>query len=302
MSKTLSILMSGSNGLIGSELSKYLKNKGHHITRLVREETKDPYTIVWNPKVGFKRENQNLENFDAVIHLAGANIAEHRWTSEYKKEIRDSRVISTEILSEAFALSKRKPKVFICASSIGIYGNHGNEELNEESQKTSSFLADVTKDWEEATRPVRAEEVRVVNLRTGIVLHKSGGALSKMLPLFKFGLGGKLGDGSQYMSWISLEDHIRAVEFILENEEIDGPINLTSPTPITNSEFTKVLAKALGRPAFFPAPAFILNFFLGEMAQELLLTSARVLPKKLNHFGFKFKNSDLKECLIKTLK
>ena len=294
---SLSILVSGSSGLIGSELCKSLKAKGHHITRLVRKKTDDPYSIVWNPAVGFEREKQNLENFDAVIHLAGSVMGNRRWTKELKKEIKDSRVISTEILSEAFALSKRKPKVFICASATGYYGSRGDEDISETADKGTGFLSDLTEEWEKATRAVGSEEVRVVNLRSGLVLSTKGGAFKKMLPVFKIGLGGKLGDGFQFVPWITLEDEVHAIEFILENKNIFGPVNLVSPNPITNKQLTKVIARVLKRPAVLPLPRFLLKTVAGEMAEELLLSGAKVFPKKLIAAGFKFRHPELEGAI-----
>ena len=238
----------------------------------------------------------DLEGFDAVVHLAGENVAARRWTAAQKARIRDSRVVGTRLLAEAIARLERKPAVFACASATGYYGDRGDEILDEDSAVGSDFLARVTAEWEDATAPAADSGVRAVNLRTSVVLTAGGGMLSKVLPIFKLGLGGKLGSGAQYMSWISLADMVSAIEWTLDSDGLSGPVNVCAPNPVTNSEFTKALASALGRPAMFAVPAFALRIAQGEMA-DIVMVSARAMPVKLADSGFAFRHPRIEDAL-----
>ena len=281
--------------MVGQALVTRLKLEGWHVSALVRpgsEPGKLDGSVAWEPSKGNLRLD-SLQGFDAVVHLGGANIAEKRWTSERKKLIGDSRVQSTRLLSERLAALEKPPEVFICASAIGIYGNRGDEILTEASEPGSGFLAEVGKAWEAATIPAQQAGVRVVCARLGIVLAKEGGALGKMLTPFKLGLGGPLGNGNQYWSWITLQDVVNALLFCLDQVEIEGPVNLVSPQPVTNKTYTAVLAKVLSRPAFLPVPKLAARLALGEMAQPLLFDSTRVHPTVLLQKGFVFQHPEL---------
>jgi len=302
MSQTKSILISGSSGLLGSALTTFFKHRGHSVTRLVRSKTSEPYTIQWNPLKGFTSKSPNLENFDVVVHLAGENIAGGRWTSKFKKKLHDSRVESTKILSDVLAKSTRKPELFICASAIGFYGHRGDEELNETSAGGSGFLAEMSQGWEAAAQSAKDAGIRVVHLRTGIVLSSKGGALKKMLPAFRWNLGGPLGNGMQFMSWIDINDWVSAVAHIMRSEELLGPINIVSPNPVTNNEFTKALAQVLGKRVGPAMPAFMLRLLIGEMADEAVLASSKVYPKKLEQSEFKFAFPELEPSLRHVLR
>lgn len=277
----MKVMISGSHGLIGSALTEQLEADGHNILRLPRNMSN---------RLSFKE-------IDAVIHLAGESIASGRWNEAKKRRIEESRVGPTKQLAELLANSPDKPAVFISASAIGYYGTRGNEILNEESDPGRGYLSSVCKKWEESTRMAGVAGIRTVNLRTGIVLSTKGGALKQMLPPFKFGAGGPLGDGKQFMSWISLDDVVKAICYIIDNPSISGPLNLTAPNPVRNHEFSTMLGKALHRPAFLPMPAFAARFLFGEMADALLLSSTRVMPDKLIQNGYKFKHTDLKPAL-----
>ena len=277
----MNILLSGSNGLIGSALKTSLENEGHNVTRLSRNFD-DPI---------------NFEGINAVIHLAGENIAQGRWTDAKKSEIKKSRLNGTKKLSEQLAASSHKPSIFISSSATGFYGDREDIILDENSSQGSGFLPEVCVEWEKSTFAAEQAGIRTVHIRTGIVLSKKGGALKKMLPPFKFGGGGILGSGNQYMSWISLEDEINAIIFILNDSSLSGPINLTAPHPVNNKEFTKILGKVLKRPTILPLPSFIARFLFGEMADAILLTGNRVLPNKLIDAGYTFTHSKLDEAL-----
>lgn len=288
----MKILIAGSSGLIGSELLKFLHTNADSVVRLVRsqsEETND--TIVWDT-----RSPIQIEDFDAIINLAGENIAA-RWTDEKKKRIRDSRINSTTSLVESILKSKNPPKVFINASAMGYYGNAGDKVLTEESPKGSGFLADVCSDWELSTLPLQKTDTRVVLLRTGMVLSTKGGALAKMLLPFKMGLGGVIGSGKQYISWVALEDVVHIIHFALSNPSLRGPINVGTPNPVTNEEFTKTLREVLNRPTLLPMPEFLAKLLFGEMGDELLLSSTRMLPQRLLQSGYFFIYPELKEAL-----
>ncbi len=296
----MKILISGSHGFLASELIPILQKRGHVIGRLVRGEADITQNeIFWNAEQG-SIDKGALQAFapEAVINLAGENLAGGRWTKSKKKKIRDSRVNGTTILTKALASLQTPPQVLISASAIGFYGNQADKELDETSPLGEGFLADVVHDWELATKPAEEKGIRVVHIRTGLVLSAKGGALQKMLLPFKLGLGGVIGNGKQYMSWISLEDEVRAIVFALENDKVSGAVNLTTSNPVTNKEFTKTLGKALWRPTLFPLPASVARMaFSAEMADETLLASMRVYPKKLQEFGFQFNHPNLKGAL-----
>ena len=294
------ILVSGSHGLVGSALIPELKARGHQVAELVREAPRDG-EIFWNPEDG-KLEPTALAGFEAVVHLAGEPIAEKRWTAEQKAKMRDSRVRGTALLAETLAGLPTPPKVLISASAIGYYGNRGNEALTEESPAGAGYLPDVCKAWEEATQPAARKGIRVVLLRTGIVLSPAGGALAKMLPPFKMGVGGALGNGKQYMSWISLDDEVGAILHVLDTGPIRGPVNLVCPRAATNAEFTKALGRALKRPTLLPMPAFAVRLAFGEMGETLLLASTRVEPKRLLTSNYRFRYPDLDAALAHLLR
>lgn len=275
------IAITGASGLIGAALVGHLKSEGHTVQRLVRRPTVSPDEVSWDPSKG-EIDLSALEGVDAIIHLAGANVGDRRWTRKYRAEILNSRLLGTNTI--AAAVKTLKPQTFISSSAIGWYGETGNRALIESDRAGDDFLAAVCKEWEGAADT--AGDVRTVKIRTGLVLEPTGGALGKMLPLFRFGLGGKLGSGKQWWSWITLHDEIRAICFLLENK-IEGPVNLTAPNPATNQEFTAALARALRRPALFPVPGIALKIALGGFSSEIL-GSKRVLPQKLLDAGFTF--------------
>ena len=275
------IAVTGASGLIGSALVGYLKSEGHTVQRLVRRATVAPDEIRWDPKTGYV-DIDALRGVDAVIHLAGVGVGDKRWTKRYKSEILNSRLLGTTAIANAVA--EVKPQVFISASAIGWYGDSGNRAVVESDSVGNDFLAAVCREWEGAAD--LAGEIRTVKLRTGLVLDPTGGALGRMLPLFRFGLGGKLGSGKQWWSWITLHDVVRAIVFCLE-KKISGPVNLTSPNPVTNQEFTAALARAMKRPALFPAPAIALRIALGGFSSEVL-GSKKVMPNALTEAGFKW--------------
>jgi uncharacterized protein len=294
----LKILISGASGLVATHLIPTLKAKGHSVFKLVRKTAKLSDEIQWDAEKGFAESEQaKLEKFDAVIHLAGDNIAEGSWTAEKKKRLRDSRVIGTRVLVDALKNTQSPPKIFISASAEGFYGDGKDEILTEASPKGEGFLADLCNDWEIESHKAKEFGARVVNPRIGLVLTKDGGALGKMLTPFKFGVGGAFGSGKQWMSWIMLEDLIRIIHFALENENVSGPINATAPNPVTNEAFTKTLGKVLNRPTFFTVPEFAIKLMFGEMGENLLLRGTRVLPKRLTDMDFKFEFTDLENAL-----
>ena len=276
------IAITGASGLIGSALVGKLKSDGYSVQRLVRRNPISNEEVYWNPNES-KVDLEALAGVDAIIHLAGANVGDKRWTKRYKSEILNSRLLGTTTIANA--VNELKPKVFISSSAIGWYGETGNRAVTENDRGGDDFLAAVCREWEAAADLVTG--VRTVKIRTGLVLEPTGGALGRMLPLFRFGLGGKLGNGKQWWSWITLHDELRAIEFILENQNLSGAINLTSPNPVTNQEFTSALARALRRPALFPAPAFALKLALGGFSTEIL-GSKKVMPNVLQEAGFHF--------------
>lgn len=273
-------LISGSTGFIGSHLIPRLISRGDSVVRLVRKPPISSEEIHWDPDHGVL-DSASLEGLDAVIHLAGENIAGGRWTASKKKEILESRRKGTQLLSETLARLNRRPSVFVCASAIGYYGDRGDEVLTESSSPGTDFLANVCIEWEKATQPAARAGIRVVNTRFGIILSKDGGALPRMLVPFQLGLGGRLGSGNQYMSWIALDDIVGIMLHVLSTDSISGPVNAVAGQPVRNSEFTRTLANVLSRPAIFPVPAVALKLLLGEMAEALLLSSAKVKPEKL---------------------
>jgi uncharacterized protein (TIGR01777 family) len=279
MSVPQRIAISGASGLIGSALVGHLKSEGHTVQRLVRRPTVAPDEIQWDPKTGFV-DLEVLRGVDAVIHLAGVGVGDKRWSKRYKAEILNSRLLGTTAIAKAVA--EVKPQVFISASAIGWYGDSGNRAVVESDSVGNDFLAAVCREWEGAAD--LAVGVRTVKLRTGLVLDPTGGALGRMLPLFRFGLGGKLGSGKQWWSWITLHDVVRAIVFALEHP-VSGPVNLTTPNPVSNQEFTAALARAMNRPALFPAPAIALKIALGGFSSEVL-GSKKVMPNVLSEAGF----------------
>ena len=295
------ILITGAAGFVGTYLTEFLIDKGYDIIILSRSAKNTKANIAhWDPESG-EIDIDALQNLDAVVHLAGESIA-GRWTDHKKVRIENSRVLGTKLLSESIASLNKKPEVFISASAIGIYGSRGDEILDEASSCGQGFLADVGVKWEEATKAAQDAGIRVCNVRIGLVLGQDGGALEKMLVPFKFGLGGKIGDGTQYWSWIAIDDLIQIIYYLLNNENVQGPVNAVSPNPVTNNQFTKALGRTLNRPTMFPLPAFAARGLLGEMADETMLSSTRVMPQKLLDSGFKFKYIDLNEALSGILK
>ena len=293
----MKILITGASGLIGKELSKALAAKGYDVLAATRKTSGKPNEIDWDTETGFADEDlPQLENLHAIIHLAGENVS-GRWTDEKKRKIMDSRVNGTRSVVETIAKLENKPKVFLSGSATGIYGDRADETMTETSAAGDTFLAEVVKNWEAEAVKAEKSGVRVVLLRTGIVLAKDGGALAQMLTPFKFGLGGTIGSGKQWMSWISLEDEIRAIIFALENENIKGAVNLVAPHPATNEHFTDTLGAVVHRPTILPLPAFAVNLAFGEMGDALLLDSTRVAPTKLQEHGFEFKYPELKPAL-----
>lgn len=275
------VAVTGASGLIGAALVGELKAEGHQVHRLVRRKTLSPDEVFWDPTKG-EIDLAPLEGIDAIVHLAGANVGDKRWTKKYKAQILNSRLLGTTTI--ASAANSLKPHVVISASAIGWYGETGNRAVTESDRAGDDFLATVCREWEGAADTITSS--RVVKLRTGLVLEPTGGALGKMLPLFRFGLGGKLGSGKQWWSWITLHDQIKAISFLL-NKNVEGPVNLTSPHPATNQEFTAALARALKRPAIFPVPSIALKIALGGFSTEIL-GSKKVLPQKLLDAGFNF--------------
>jgi uncharacterized protein len=291
----MKIVISGASGLIGTQLVATLKSSGHEVVQLVRRSA-PAGQIMWDPKSG-KLDPVSLEGCDAVIHLSGAGIGDKRWSDAYRKEILDSRTATTLLLANTIASLQRKPSVFLSGSAIGIYGARGDEQLTETSAHGTGFLADVCKQWEAAAKPAIDAGVRTVFLRTGIVLSPKGGALKKLLPLFRLGIGGKFGNGKQWQSWISMDDEVASIIHLL-TANVSGAVNLTAPQPVTNAEFTKVLARVVKRPAIVPVPTFAPKILLGgELADALLFTGQRVMPQALTASGYVFKHSTLESAL-----
>lgn len=291
----MQIAITGSSGLVGSTLVPLLTTGGHAVTRLVRQDAGEG-DVAWNPQAEMF-DASPLDGIDAVVHLAGENIAKSRWNARVKQRIRDSRVVATRRLCEGLAKMSTRPKVLVCASAIGFYGDRGDELLDEDSQAGSSFLAELVRDWEAATEPAAEAGIRVVNLRFGVILSPKDGALSKMLLPFKLGGGGRVGSGKQFWSWISIDDAAGAIHHALMTDSLAGPVNVVAPNPATNLEFTKTLGRVLRRPTIVPMPAFAARLALGEMADELLLASSRVEAKRLLQSGYEFRQPTLEGAL-----
>lgn len=286
----MNVLVSGATGLIGASLTKALERAGHTVTRLTRSP-KSNKDLGWDPENG--RMDGDLSGTEAVVHLAGESIAEGRWNAQKKARILDSRVRGTRLLAETIARLPEPPRVMVSASATGYYGDRGNELLTEESASGTSFLAGVCREWEAAAEPAREAGIRVVHPRIGIVLSTEGGALAATLPIFKLGAGGRIGSGDQYWSWISLDDVTGAILHTITTDSLQGPVNLTTLEPPTNAAYTKVLGKVLGRPTIFPLPAPAARLALGEVADELLLASARVEPARLKETDYEYRHPDL---------
>jgi uncharacterized protein (TIGR01777 family) len=292
----MTVAVSGASGLVGSALTARLEAAGHTIKRLVRRAAQRPGEITWDPDRAAV-DVDALRGLDAVIHLAGENIAKGRWTAEKKRRIRTSRVEGTRLLVDALTRLDAKPRVLVAASAIGYYGDRGGEKLDETAAPGDGFLAEVCRAWEAATTPAMDTGIRVVSARLGVVLAGNGGALGAILIPFKLGVGGPVGNGRQYMSWITIDDAARAFEFALTNERLSGPVNFVSPEPVTNAQFTKALGRVLRRPAVLPMPAFAARLALGQMADELLLASTRVVPSRLTDAGFPFEHPQIEPAL-----
>lgn len=291
------VIVSGSSGLIGRRLTDYLSNRGHRVHPLVRTEVRPgSREIHWNPRRG-SIEREALEAADAVVHLAGENIAAGRWTAARKQRILGSRVEGTRFLCESLASLTAPPRVLLSASAVGYYGDCSAQPVDEQSSSGSGFLSRVCRQWEAATRPAQQAGIRVVHMRIGLVLAAEGGALSRMLTPFRMGLGGPVGNGRQYVSWIAIEDLVRCVEYIIGHDSLSGPVNTVAPNPVTNAVFAKTLGRVLHRPALAPLPALAVKAAFGEMGQALLLQGARVLPGKLLDGGFEFRYADLESAL-----
>lgn len=292
------IAVTGASGLIGRALVPALRARGHRVLRLVRTDVTKPDEVQWDPKSGTV-DVAALAGTQAVIHLAGAGVGDHRWTAAYKKEIRDSRVLGTRTISSALAGLQPKPAVLVAGSAIGFYGDTGDRAVDESSPAGTGFLAEVVQEWEAATEPATAAGIRVVHARTGLVVAREGGAWARLFPIFRLGLGGKLGSGRQYWSWISLRDEVAALIFLMDSN-LSGAVNLTAPNPATNAEVTAAMGKALGRPTLLPVPAVALKTALGEFSTEIL-SSARVLPKVLEQAAFPWQDRDIASAISTTL-
>lgn len=291
------IAITGASGLVGTALASALEGNGHLVRRLVRRDVRDDdHEIRWDPEKG-EIDAGELEGLDGVIHLAGENIAAGRWTEAKKRRIVESRVEGTRLLCETLAKLKSKPEVVCSASAIGYYGDRGAERVSEASPGGTGFLADVCREWELATQVAREVGIRVVNMRIGVVLSGQGGALARMVTPFKLGLGGVLGSGEQYFSWIAIDDLVEAIRFLLETATLAGPVNCVAPEAVTNRQFTKTLGRVLGRPTIFPMPASVARLAFGEMADEMLLGGACVVPQALTAAGFRHRFPELEKSL-----
>lgn len=294
--RSVRILVTGATGLVGRSLVRFLRDCGHSPGTLVRRPPKSAEEVEWHPEDG-ELDARELAGAQAVVHLAGENIAAGRWTKERKRRILESRTKGTDLLCRSLAKLTPQPSVLVSASAIGFYGNRGDEMMTERSARGSGFLAEVASAWEAATRPASDANLRVVTIRLGVVLAAGGGALAKMLTPFRLGLGGVVGNGCQFMSWVTLEDVVRAIDHCISNDSLAGPVNVVAPEPVTNREFTKTLGNVLGRPTLLPLPSVAARMAFGEMADELLLASTRVAPERLLQSGFEFRYPDLETAL-----
>jgi hypothetical protein len=292
----MQVAVTGSTGLIGTALCAALRVGGARVIRLVRSPGGGADEVVWDPAAG-TLDAERLRGVDAVVHLAGEPIGSRRWSDEQKRRIRDSRVASTRLLVETLAGMREGPRVLVCSSAVGFYGDRGPQLLTEDSPPGADFLARVCVAWEAAADPAREAGLRVVHLRTGVVLDPAGGALAKMLPLYRLGLGGRMGDGRQYLSWLTRDEAVGIITHALGSDELAGPVNAVAPNPVTNAEFTAVLGRVLGRPAVMTVPRFGPRLLLGEMAEALLFASQRVLPQRLTADGYGFRAPLLEPAL-----
>lgn len=291
----MKVAITGASGLIGSALVPHLRSRGDEVLRLVRRPASAADEVSWDPAAGTV-DLQRLAGIDAVVHLAGAGVGDHRWTDTYKRTILDSRVDGTHTIVKAMTALDPRPKTLVAGSAIGWYGDTGDRAVDESAPAGDGFLADVVRAWEAAADPARAAGIRVTHARTGLVVAKEGGAWGKLFPIFRLGLGGKLGSGRQYWSWISLRDEIAALTFLLDNDSMTGPVNLTGPSPATNAQVTSAMGKVLGRPTLFAVPAFALKTVLGEFSSEVL-GSARVLPSVLESAGFTWQDPTVESAI-----
>jgi uncharacterized protein (TIGR01777 family) len=299
----MKILITGASGLIGTALQKSFAEKGYEMLLAGRRFLNKPDHVTWDAEKGFDAEALvKIDGVDAIVHLAGEPISDWRWTEDKKKRIVDSRVLGTRTIIDAISKLKNKPKVLISASAVGYYGDRGDDVLTERGGVGDTFLAEVCRDWEAEARKAENYGVRVVLNRTGIVLSKDGGALATMLTPFSLGVGGVVGSGKQWMSWLTLDDFVAIVNFELEHDDIEGAVNVVAPNPVTNEEFTKTLGEVIHRPTFLPLPKFAVDLMMGEMGDALLIDSARVTPKKLEDAGYEFKFTELKAALEDALK
>jgi uncharacterized protein (TIGR01777 family) len=302
-----SVLLSGASGMLGTALAKALRQSGASVLRLVRCEPRSAEELRWDPTSnaqgaeGVPFEIGRLEGIGAAVHLSGANVASRRWTAGYKREMTESRVQTTRVLAETLAQLKTPPQVLVAASAVGFYGDRGDEVLDEDSAAGSGYFPELCAAWEAATGPAEDAGIRVVHLRFGMVIGRDGGAMARLKPMFRLGLGGKLGDGRQWMSWVSEMDAVRAALFALQTDSLSGPMNVVAPQPVMNVEFTRELGQAVHRPAVIAAPAFALRLAFGEMADEALLASTRAVPKRLLEAGFGFVHPTLAEAFAAAL-
>jgi uncharacterized protein len=292
----MQVVVTGSSGLIGSALVSSLERAGHRVLRLVRRPPRGALEAHWDPAAG-TLDPAPLEGVEAVIHLAGESIARLRWTAAVKARVRDSRVLGTRLLSERLAGLGRRPRVLVSASAVGWYGNRGDEVLDESAGPGAGFLAAVADQWERAADPARAAGIRVAHSRFALVLAARGGVLARLLPVFRFGLGGPVGSGRQWWSWVSLTDTVAALHHLIASNSLSGPVNVAAPAPATNREFARVLGRVVGRPAVLPAPAFVFRLIMGDMAEETVLASARIVPARLRASGYEFRHVGLEPAL-----
>lgn len=296
------VLIGGASGLIGGALTKALSGRDDQVARLLRKQPPaNSSDIFWDPYQE-QLDSSKLNGFDAVVHLSGRNIASAPWTKSFKQSLYDSRIKSTTLLSKTLAKVDSPPSVMVVASAVGYYGDCGSDEVDESAPAGRGFMAELCRDWEAATAPAFESGIRVVNLRIGVVLSRQGGLLQKLLPTYRLGLGATLGNGNQYMSWISLTDLMRVILYVLDNQSITGPVNVVAPEPVTNRQFTRTLADAVHRPSFLKVPAFVLKSLPGDMGHETFLTSIRATPKKLLDRGFNFTHTGIKDSLDKILR